>query len=580
MPGAADAIQRAVHALEAGGLAVWVRRGLLVVAVITVALIYLFHFRGLATSQAMDQAQIGRHLASGHGFKTSFVRPRAIAQLQANGKNVAQRIWSDTYNAPLPPLVDAIALLPMRSHWQMTSRDLVYTGDKAIVTMSILLFIGSVVLLFFIARRLFDQRLALLACGLVLMCDAMWQYSTSGLPQMLMLFLFNGTLYALVRAVESKYGGGRVGVWLALVGAGFGLLALSHALTIWMFVAAFVFCFFFFRPRGWAAGIVLAAFLIIYTPWLLRNYAVSGNPAGSAIYSVLDGTGGHSEAGWMRRPDLDNEGVGPAAFRDKITANVVSQTGRIVEYLGWSFVALMFFAALLHSFKKPETSVIRWIILAMWGAVALGMAIFGIHEEQGVAANQLHLLFVPLMTCYGLAYLLVQWNRLGIDIRLARVGFITLLFLICGLPMLFTLFLMFFGQVKTLVRWPPYVPPYIAVLNNWMKPGEIIASDMPWAIAWYADRPSVWVPDTVKTMTDLSDYKLLGGPINGLYLTPISGSQNTLRDILKGEYRDWAQVIQRTVVVDKFPLKWATLLGLENECVFFSDHDRQKIETP
>ena len=55
--------------------------------------------------------------------------------------------------------------------------------------MSILLFLGSVVLLYFTARRLFDQKLAVLACGLVLVCDAMWQYSLSGLPQMLLLFL-------------------------------------------------------------------------------------------------------------------------------------------------------------------------------------------------------------------------------------------------------------------------------------------------------------------------------------------------------------------------------------------------------
>ena len=61
-----ELIQRGVHAIETGNLAVWLRRGLLVVGVITVAVIYMYNFRGLATSQAMDQAQIGRALASGH----------------------------------------------------------------------------------------------------------------------------------------------------------------------------------------------------------------------------------------------------------------------------------------------------------------------------------------------------------------------------------------------------------------------------------------------------------------------------------------------------------------------------------
>jgi Dolichyl-phosphate-mannose-protein mannosyltransferase len=572
MSGSAEFVQRAVHALEAGTLAVWVRRSLLALAVIALAMYYLYGFRGLATSQAMDQAQIGRTIASGHGWRTNFARPRAIGQLQANGKNVAQKIWSDTYNAPLPPFVDAIALWPVKSHWQMSPADPVYSGDKAIAAMSIFLFLLSVLVLFFTARRLFDRRLALLACGLVVLCDMLWQYSLSGLPQMLLLLLFNATIYVLVRAVEAEYGGRRVDRWLAAVGVGFGLLALSHALTIWIFAGALIFCVFFFRPRGWTVLILLAAFTAIYAPWLIRNYIVCGHPGGVAIYSVLDGIR-HSEAGWMRRINLDVEGIGPRNFRDKITTNFFSQWGHIFEYFGSSVVAMMFFAALLHPFKRTETAMLRWMILAMWGGAVVGMAIFGINEEEGLAANQLHLIFIPLMTCYGLAYLLVQWNRLGIQLSIARIAFLSLLYLLCALPAIFTI--SWFAPPKGAIRWPPYAPPYIATLHNWMQPNEITASDMPWAIAWYADRRALWVPDTIKTFTDLSDYNVLGGPVNGLYLTPISGSQNKLADILKGEYKDWAPTILRSMSLEKFPLKWGTLLGVENECIFLSDHDRE-----
>jgi 4-amino-4-deoxy-L-arabinose transferase-like glycosyltransferase len=460
----------------------------------------------------------------------------------------------------------------------MTERDPVYIGDKAIALMSILLFFASIVVLFFTARRLFDQKLAFLACGLVLICDMLWQYSLSGLPQMLLLFLFNATVYALVRAVEARNGGGRVGPWLVAMGAGFGLMALAHALTIWIFLAALILCVFFFRPRYWAASIVLAAFLIIYTPWLARNYIVCGNPAGVAIYSALDGIR-HSEAGWMRQIQFDPGGVGPANFRDKITSNLISQTGRIFEYLGWSVVALAFFAALLHTFKRRGTGAVRWFILTMWAGAVLGMAVFGMSEEQDVAANQLHLLFFPLMTCYGLAYLLVQWNRLGINLRLARIAFITGLFLICGFPIITSLYNMVLGSPKSVVRYPPYLPPSIAFLNSWTKPEEIIASDMPWAVAWYASRRSLWVPDAVKTFNDLGDYNVLGGPVNSLYLTPISGSQNKLGDIVRGEYKEWAAAIQRLSSSEKYPFKWGTVLG-DNDCLFLSDRDRSKITTP
>ncbi|HEY0368239.1 MAG TPA: glycosyltransferase family 39 protein [Chthoniobacterales bacterium] len=578
MPGPADFIQRAVHTLEAGGAAVWIRRALAVAVIAGLALFYLIHeFRGLSTSQGMDQAQIARNLARGRGFSTELVRPLAIGQLQRAHKDVPRRIWYDTYNAPLQPLVNAIALFPIKSHLKMATTDIIFSGDKMIAFIAICFFIGSVVILYFIARRLFDDRLALLACALVLLCDTLWQYSLTGLPQMLMLFIFNATIYSLVRAVQGQYEGGRVGVWLTASGVGFGLLALSHALTIWMFVAALIFAVFFFQPRGWAALILLGAFLVIYTPWVARNWYLTGNPGGVAIYSFYDGIN-HPEAGHMRRLELDLHDIGPGLFKNKYTANFRSQTARIFEYLGWSAAALIFFVSLLHLFKRRETAMMRWLVLAMWGGAFVGMVIYGVNEELGAAANQLHLLFIPIMTCYGLAFLLVQWNRLEITNRLARISFITGIFIVCALPMLINMLLP--ATNRTFVHWPPYIPPYISVIGDWMRPNEVTASDMPWAISWYADRRAMYLPESISAFNDFHDYDPMKAPLNAVYLTPISGSQDTLGDILKGEYRDWAPIILRSVDLQKFSLKWATLLGIEGECVFFADTDRQKLAVP
>jgi hypothetical protein len=339
-----------------------------------------------------------------------------------------------------------------------------------------------------------------------------------------------------------------------------------------MFVGALIFSVFFFRPRVWAGAIMLGAFTAIYLPWLIRTYAICGNPAGVALYSVLDGVV-HPEAGWMRRMNLDMSEVGLGAFRNKMVGNLIGQAGHIFEYFGLSIVAVMFFAGLLHAFKRPETATLRWMLLAMWGGAVLGMALYGINAELGVAANQLHLIFIPMMTCYGLAYLLVQWNRLNIGVPFARTGFLALIYLFCTVPMIL-------GSPWLTgprgIRWPPYIPPAISVIRDWMKPGEITASDMPWAIAWYADRRSLWLPESPKIFSDISDNNLLGTPINGLYLTPISGTANSFRDIVKGEYRNWAELIARYHPLNKFPLQWlSNTLGLENECIFLSDHDRE-----
>ena len=573
MPGSEEFIQTAVHALEAGGASIWVKRGAVALGIIAIAAIYLYQFRGLSTSQGMDQAQIGRAIARGEGWHTKVARPRAVGQLQRHGRDIAQKIWTDTYNAPLPSLVDAVALVFVKAYWKIGQRTVIYAGDRAIAMMSILVFVASVAALFFSARRLFDRRLALLACGLVLLCDAMWQYSLSGLPQMLLLLLLNVAIYLCVRAVEADFAGEPTWKWFAAIGVVFGLHALTHALTLWIFFGAAIFAAFFFRRRGWSAAIMLGAWAIVYLPWLIRTLVVSGNPGGVAIYSLFNGIG-HSEWGWMRQLNFDPGAALLGAFRDKITSGLTGQTAHLFEYFGLSVVALMFFVSLLYPFKKTETATMRWMILAMWGGAVLGMCLYGINDEQGVAANQLHLIFVPLMTCYGLAYLLVQFNRLALNIPFARVGFITLLYLLCALPMIFAT--PWLSPPKPFVRWPPYMPALIGVLNDWMRPEEIIASDMPWAVAWYADRRSLWLPDTVQVMTELGDYNVLGGPVNGLYLTSVSGTDNKFRDIVKGEYKNWSAVIQRAQQLEQFPLKWNTVaLGLDNECIFLSDHDRE-----
>jgi hypothetical protein len=55
MPGSEEFIQSAVHALEAGGLVVWVKRGAVALAITALVVLYFYQFRGLSTSQDIRQ---------------------------------------------------------------------------------------------------------------------------------------------------------------------------------------------------------------------------------------------------------------------------------------------------------------------------------------------------------------------------------------------------------------------------------------------------------------------------------------------------------------------------------------------
>ncbi len=240
--------------------------------------------------------------------------------------------------------------------------------------------------------------------------------------------------------------------------------------------------------------------------------------------------------------------------------------------------------SVLHAFRRPVTATFRWLMFAMWVCAVCGMAFFGMKEEHTLAANQFHLLFVPLFICYGMAYVLVQWDRrIGLGFILPQWGqrsgvhyflrrsLVTGVFFISAIPLLSGMFL---DKASWMVEWPPYIPPFIAVMRDWFQPNEIIGSDMPWAVAWYADRRSLWLPFEPQDLIDLSDYKGLGAPIAGLYFTPVSGTENTLGDLVNGEYRHWTGYIVRSINASKTPFPVKLAMGMP-DCVLYMDRDRR-----
>jgi hypothetical protein len=581
-----ERIQKAVVSLEAGELAAWVWRGVFVFVAIGLSVFYLIHeFRGLPVSQAMDQAQIGREILRGNGWATKIARPLAIGELRRHGKDIKTATWEDTYNAPIPPLLDAAAIyIPIAEGWKLTKTAMVYSGDRAIALVEVVCFLASLFVLHRIALELFDGRLANIATGLVLICDMMWRYAISGLPQMFLLLMLHLTVYGLLRAMRARYLNEPHLGWMAAIGFGFGVMALTHALTIFIFAPVLVFAVMFFRPRGWAPVVMLGVFAAVYAPWLVRTAMACGDFRGVAGFSGLDGIV-RSEAGHMRRFDIDLGGVSGNYFAANFRVNLIAQINRTIEYMGWSFVAPVALVSVLHAFRRPVTATFRWLLFAMWAGAVCGMGIYGMKEEGGLAANQFYLLFVPLFICYGMAYVLVQWDRrVGLGFILPqwgnrsgvhsfmRMSLVIAIFAVSGIPLLGRLFL---DRNRYMIEWPPYLPPFIAMMHDYFEPNEIVGSDMPWAVAWYADRRSLWLPYQRQDLTDLSDYDRLGGPVAGLYFSPISGIRNTLDDLINGEYKNWTAYIVRTVGVANNPYPVKTLMGSQ-DCVLYTDRQRRK----
>jgi hypothetical protein len=563
-------VQSFVHSLEQGKIAGFFRLVLSLVAVIGLALAYvLLQFRGLSTQAGIDQAQIAHEIARGNGFATKNIRPLEAHLLQQIFGQVPAGNVPDLYHAPLNPIVNAgvLYLLSSQLGQPVDTGDPVYRGDRLIAAVSVLFFLLALLINFFLARSLFDAKVAWLVTGVVLVADQFWQFSLSGLPQMLLLFVTTCSLWCLAKAVIAKVDDRNPFLWLFVLGIFQGASALCHPITLWISGASWIFCWAYFRPRALGALLPGLICLTLFSVWVVRDLQVSKTPFGISPFALLDHVV-HSEAGWMRLNDPDLSGITPPVFRGRMIINFKEQLGSLYLLLGGIAVTPFFFASLFHSFRRPETNAFKWLIFMMLLAAFAGSVFVGTNA-QPLSPNQTLVLLGPPIAIYGYAMVIVFFYRLKLELSIYRYAIYAAFFLITGLP---TVFGFLFGGPR--IQFPPYAPGAMQMIGAITKPNEIVASDMPWAMAWYADRKSLWLPSRRKDFYEYHDYESLGAPIVGLYLTPVSRDTNFLSDIVFGEYRDWASIILGLPQgLNDFPLK-STVGLMNNQCLLLMDRNR------
>lgn len=531
-----------------------IRRGLFFAVVIAISFFYLWiDFRGLSHADGIDQAQIAREVARGNGFVSKFIRPVALYQLNkklaTDGEEPAYFSgFLDTFHAPLNPLFNSLVLFLGKGSWEYDGESVIYGMDMLIAGASMVLLLCSIGISYLLISRVFDARIAGVTAFLLLFCELFWKFSQTGLPQMLMLFLFSFALYFLYKATENSEEGRSPYLWAALSGGFFGLLALANWLTIWMFVGLIIYVALKFRPRGVLAVVMCTVFAGIVSIWIIRNVNVSGDPAGAGRYLFYSGLGLQTESSVMRNADPENENLALEGVFSRTVNTSLGQLAGLYEYLGSIIVAPLFFLSLLHPFKRREIAGFRWCILLMWVFATIGMSLFGL-DEGALDPNQIHILFIPIMTAYGLAFLSILWNRIELppDIPVLRYGHFIIAIVASALPFLLTLP----GDVKRGIyakdfkmNYPPYHPPLYKSLSDTTKEHEVIVSDLPWAIAWYGDRMSIWLPKTVEQFDRLNTYaKDKGQPFSGILLSPLTTNAKLTSEILTGEYKEWAPLI-------------------------------------
>ncbi len=514
----------------------------------------LVTYQGLNQPVAMDQAQIARQVAQGNGFSTQFLRPLELKNVAAeceqaqleDEKKLDLNAFKDTNHPPLNICAMAVALKitgsdRFESTRMVANQSTVYGPDKVVAATSLFFFLIALVLAYLLVRRLFDELIAATTIALMALSNLMLQYALSGLPQPLMLCCMFGSLHFLLTAVhraeEEETTSALLNVCLSFLCA--ALLCLTSWMGLWIALGLVLFCAAHFRPYGamTVPGIIIISLAILGS--LLGNSSATGNLAGNAYYALYNCFGSGEDL-VQRSTSAGSLPLNNINFLLRLVGYTFDQLGGMYLAMGSIIVTPFFFLCLFNRYKKSGTEAFKWATLGMWLCACIGMALYGINTPLN--ASQLMPLFAPLFTAYGLSLTLNLLSRMKLGNRFNTARSITI-----GIILLASsgTFLLNIPQEIHRGIWlsglaRPHYPPYYPAALNAKEAGkevslvdksneeDVIVTDQPWAVAWYANRKAMWMPRRVDDYTiELEPIiEKAGGKVQGFLITPSSHSPN------------------------------------------------------
>lgn len=465
-------------------------------------------FTGLNTPEALDQAQAARHVARGDGFVTSVIQPLSLALVPKLEKHP---------NLSHPPVFTLWEALLFRVSGARPRLAALASGLSWIV---------ACWLLFSLAARLFDRRIALFATALFLVNLACLRSSVSALPPLLTGALLLGILFTLIerQASDGSEEAAKVLPWRRLAASAVlaGLTILSDYSLVW--AATIPLLIFWMRwPR--AAGMIngrtgvarrlgrtlpltmglgfAVVLLLAVSPWLVRNTQVAGHPLVSLNrYELLTQTRAYPGLVVYRR--YDPLMPQPWEFTNQhplqVTRKAVVGFGTLAQGSG-SLINVVILALFVLACLRPPTGtagrVQRYFLL---------MLLIQSAKLSFTSQNfGLLLAFVPAMTLFAAAALprLLGMAASTVDELTGapwwmrrRAAPLWVAWCLAAFPLLA-------DRVSRGAAAAVTPSANVSFLASKTPRGSAIMTDMPALVAWYADRPAVWLAQDVNEMLQM-----------------------------------------------------------------------------
>jgi hypothetical protein len=590
-------LQNALQVVEVGKAQALVRLIPLTAVLVLVGLTYNFYlYHGLNDAQSMDNAQLARQISRGQGFTTEFLRPHAIAQLRDNAiaQNISTgrsaelfpaseyppgrpKILHDTYNAPGYPYLLAAWFRIVHPEFDQTAAAIstarYYSGDRWIPPLNLLFMLMTGGLVFLLGRRLFDERTAWLALACFFATDLMWQYSMTALSTTFLMFLVTAMLMCTLEVIcvgeacfeHEEYSFGPAWLWSLAVAFLLAAICLTRLHFLVLLIPLFIVLV--LMPRA-SIGLPLLILLIVGGAaglWLLHVYNICGNPLGSNAPLLYFGQGDYKGNQIYCATSIPSY---EALLRNGMTKEYAGfrwHLENVWSLLGASPLILFFGASLLHQFKRKRTQLFHWLLVGC-GLFLIAANNLAVSKPVSLDAWNALIVLFPCMLVLGCAFFYIMLDRLSIQIGLLNNIIVLGVLLLNVLPLLQTLT----SNNGLSYNFPPYVPPLIKILGQYSEPDEWVTSDMPWATAWYADRASLWLPDSI---TDFQNFHDNICPTGILILTPVTAAQ-PVETFTVGEYKDWFAFAMNLPTPPAFPLNVHTTTASGPNYSIWSDRPR------
>ena len=484
-----------------------------VVVPILIGLVALAKFAGLADATTLNNAQLARHIAAGHGFVTSTLQPLALTLSKSGSAH------PDLVTAPVQPAVLAAVF------------GLTRAAAKVVAGVGLGLWILTVWLVFLIARYWWNWRVAGLAALFYICTLTGLLTAAAGLPEPVMALLVLGAVAAVFPTASSANEGNfSLALWQPAVG---GLLCGLATLTDYRLVSlALVLGVFLFVTQTRRVAMVawlVGGVLLVLAPWGIRNLMVSGRLFGLYWYGALENTGRFPGATIWQLTEVPKHPfwsllVHPLELMQKLVFGF-AQFQRAVGMLG----PVVLFLGAVALFGAPAKSARRRLAGLAIGGVVLTALLACLTRPDG----RLLLAWAPVLGCVAAAQLVAwvqgnvnslsttngRWRLNALVLRsLTYLGIVVLMAGPAALQFAGTNF----GRKLD--------PAIVTAIKQRIPADGVVMTDTPAFVAWYLNRPALLL---CQRESDLADLEKQAGKIVGGYFSPALGQ------LPKWEQGDW-----------------------------------------